>query len=82
MLIDLMPAMIRELLTASIMMVLRGALGVRSEEGQLAVTPHIPENRDYFMVENLWLDGVCYRIIYDKNGEHYYMGKGLTVIRY
>ena len=42
---------------------------------------HIPENWDYFMVENLWIDGVCYRIIYDKTGEHYHQGKGLTVTR-
>lgn len=62
-------------------LVLRGVLGIYSEEGQLIVTPHIPEDWDYFTVENLWLDGVCYRIRYDKTGEHYHLGKGLTVIR-
>jgi len=62
-------------------LVLRGVFGIHSEEGQLAVTPHIPEDWNYFMVENLWLDGECYRIIYDKTGEHYSMGKGLTIIR-
>lgn len=33
----------------------------------------------YFRVENLWLDGQKYRIVYDKDGTHYGLGTGLSV---
>ena len=52
-------------------LMLRGVLGIRVHQGKLKITPHIPADWDYFMVENLWIDGECYRICYDRTGRRY-----------
>lgn len=59
--------------------VLGGLLGIVSRDGQVTVSPRIPEEWDYFRVENLWICGNCYTITYDKTGERYGAGKGLQV---
>ncbi|MBE6700571.1 MAG: hypothetical protein E7582_01590 [Ruminococcaceae bacterium] len=61
--------------------VLRGVLGIKSNMGKLEVTPNIPENWDYFLVDNLWIDGVCYKVLYDKTGKRYGEGEGLKIIK-
>lgn len=44
--------------------VLGGLLGIESRDGKVTVSPKIPADWDYFKVDNLWIDGVCYRIDY------------------
>jgi len=60
--------------------VLGGLLGIKSENGVLSVNPHIPEEWEFFAVENLWIGEKCYQVTYDKNGNKYGLGKGLNVI--
>ena len=62
-------------------LVLRGVFGIHIDRGQLRVTPHIPADWDYFMVDNLWVDGMCYCITYDKTGQHYHRGAGLVITK-
>ena len=59
-----------------------GIAGLRpQEDGSIVVNPLIPDNQwDYFC-----LDGVNYRghvltIIWDKDGQHYHQGSGLTLL--
>lgn len=47
-------------------LVLSGLLGIDLVDGKPTVSPLIPENWDYFKVENLWLGGKRYRINYTK----------------
>ena len=60
--------------------VLGGLLGISTNEGKLSVTPLIPDDWDYFAVDNLVVNEKCYRIVYDKNGDRYGLGKGITVL--
>jgi len=60
--------------------VLHCLLGIKCEKGEVTVQPKIPDDWDYFMVENLWLAGKCYRVVFDKDGSHYGLGKGLQII--
>jgi hypothetical protein len=52
--------------------VLGGLLGIRSENGQISVTPHVPDEWDHFEVKNLWIGQKCYTITYerDEKGKH------------
>ncbi len=54
--------------------VLGGLLGIENKDGELSVTPHIPDSWDYFKVDNLWVGGESYRI-------DYAAGKGVTVTK-
>lgn len=54
--------------------VLGGLLGIRAEDGKVSVSPRIPENWDDFKVDNLWIDGACYRI-------EYTAGSGATITK-
>ena len=47
----------------------------------LELSPSIPENWDYFRVDNLNFKGEKYSIIYDKTGKKYNQGKGLKIIK-
>jgi len=60
-------------------LVIRGLLGVKCEDGKVTASPRIPEKWEYFRLENLWISGKCYEIIYDKFGTHYNKGKGLQI---
>lgn len=60
-------------------LVLSGLLGIGVENGTFIAAPLIPDSWDYFKVENLWLDGCKYRIVYDKDGTHYNLGTGLLI---
>lgn len=62
-------------------LLLRGIFGIHADMGTLTVTPHIPEDWDYFMVDNLWNDGVCYCVVYDRTGQHYGRGTGLVITK-
>ena len=63
-------------------LIITGIVGLRpQEDGSVVVNPLIPKDKwDYFC-----LDGVNYRghsltIIWDKNGQHYHQGTGLTLL--
>lgn len=58
-------------------LVLSGLLGIDARDGQLTVDPIIPEDWEYFCVTNLTERNIS--VVYDKNGEHYGMGKGLHI---
>ncbi len=60
-------------------LVLSGLLGIRVEEGQFVAEPLIPADWTYFRVEGLRLHGRTYGIYYDRDGERYHQGAGLTV---
>ena len=60
-------------------LVLSGLLGIHPKGDSFTVKPLIPDNWDYFKVENLWLHGKCFTITYDKDGSHYGKGAGLTI---
>ncbi|MBO5364034.1 MAG: hypothetical protein J6A56_01030 [Clostridia bacterium] len=60
--------------------VLGGLLGVSVKDGEVSVSPHIPEEWEHFAIDNLWLCGKCYKIFYDKTGTKYGHGKGITVL--
>ncbi len=47
-------------------LVISGLLGVHEENGQLAVTPNIPDNWDYFTLSNLSFRGKTYKISYKR----------------
>jgi hypothetical protein len=61
-------------------LVLSGVLGIDFCDGKIKVEPHIPDDWDYFKVENLWMNGICYTIIFDRDGSRYGCGKGLQII--
>lgn len=63
-------------------LVLSGLFGIDVSDGEFTVNPLIPDFWDYFMVENLWLNNKRYRIIYDKTGKHYNLGKGIIIKEY
>ena len=60
-------------------LVLGGLLGIDFVDGVLQVEPHVPQDWEYFKVENLWMGNKQYHIFFDRNGTRYGMGKGLTV---
>ena len=60
--------------------VLGGLLGIASKDGEVSAEPMIPDDWDYFRVDNLWICGKCYEIVYDKNGDRYGLGKGITIL--
>jgi hypothetical protein len=63
-------------------LILSGLLGIGVEDGRYTVSPLIPDAWDWFRVDNLWLEGKRYRVVYDKDGSHYGMGNGLFVKEY
>lgn len=59
-------------------LVLDGLLGIGADkDGNIRVDPLIPEDWDYFWVENVTVHGRLYRIVYDKDGSHYGTAAGL-----
>lgn len=62
-------------------LVLTGLLGiVPSLEDELEISPIVPDSWDYFAVNKLPYHGHELTILYDKNGDRYGKGKGLTVL--
>ena len=62
-------------------LILNGLLGIHPQSGDyLVLNPLIPDNWDYFMINNLSYHGHTLKILYDKNGSHYKEKlKGLNV---
>ena len=63
-------------------LILSGLFGIDVKDGKFICNPLIPDSWDYFLVENLYLNGQKYRIIYDKDGTHYGLGAGLQIKQY
>ncbi len=61
--------------------VLSHLLGIKISFGKLTVEPKIPDNWEYFAVDNLRMGDNTYKIIYDKNGNRYKLGIGLNIIK-
>ena len=49
------------------------------EDNKLIIDPLVPKSWDYFAVENLLYHGKDVSIVFDKTGDKYKVGKGLTV---
>lgn len=63
-------------------LVLSGLFGIDVKDGEVSVNPLIPEDWEYFKVENLYIGGKRYRITYDKFGTHYNFNKGIKIENY
>lgn len=61
-------------------LVLSGLLGIDVKNGKFVCDPLIPDDWNYFRVENLWLNGKQYTITFDRSGNHYGQGKGLNIM--
>ena len=59
--------------------VISGIAGVIYEKDELMLMPMIPEDWEWFRVENLHIRGEKYSVIYDKTGDKYNCGKGLMI---
>ena len=61
-------------------LVLSGLLGISEGANKtLSVIPDIPDDWDYFRVENLHFHGKQYHIYFDKTGKKYGKGSGLII---
>lgn len=59
--------------------ILSGVLGIGFDGDELKVNPCIPQEWEYFKVENLHAGGNTYTVVYDKSGEKYGCGKGVMI---
>ena len=59
--------------------VLNGLMGICPTEDGLTVNPIVPDNWDYFCVEDVRWQGKDITVVYDKTGEKYGRGIGLSV---
>ena len=48
-----------------------GLAGVRVQDGNVSFRPIIPDDWEYFSLDNLYIRGSRYRIVYDKTGKKY-----------
>lgn len=53
----------------------------KTEDGNLTASPTIPEEWDYFKLENLHVCGDTYTVFYDKTGEKYRKGCSLHLYK-
>ncbi|MBQ8550494.1 MAG: hypothetical protein IJ426_04055 [Clostridia bacterium] len=59
--------------------ILNGLLGIRPTAKGLTVDPIVPDEWDFFCVEDVRWQGRDVTVLYDKTGDKYGKGKGLTV---
>ena len=60
--------------------IISGIVGVKYESDKFEASPVIPEDWEYFKLENIYFRGNVYSVIYDKTGNKYNKGKGLQII--
>ncbi len=62
-------------------MIITGLVGVRpQEDNTLVVNPLIPEDTwDWFCLDNLPYHGRIVTVVWDKQGDRYHQGKGLSI---
>ncbi len=61
--------------------ILSGLFGISPEESSLDILPLIPDSWKYFCVENLYIRGQSYTVMYDESGEVYHQGAGFQIRR-
>ena len=63
-------------------LVITGIVGLRPQaDGSVVVNPLVPENTwTHFCLDNVSYHGDMLTIIYDKDGQNYHQGKGLTLL--
>ena len=63
-------------------LVITGLVGLRPQaDGSVVVNPLVPEGTwDYFCLDNVNYRGDVLTIIYDKDGQRYHQGKGLSLL--
>ena len=59
-------------------LVLSGLLGIEMRDGHLTIDPLIPDEWDYFCVENLTEKNLT--VLYDRTGSRYGLGAGLHIL--
>ena len=62
-------------------LVITGLIGVRPSEGnEVMIRPLVPAGKwDYFALDGVPYHGHFLTVVYDRTGEHYHRGAGLTV---
>ncbi len=60
-------------------LVISGTVGVNTDKEELSASPSIPNDWDFFCLENLEYRGRLYTVTYDKTCEKYKRGKGLVI---
>ncbi len=60
-------------------LVITGIVGVDPDADTLVVRPNIPEDWKYFKLSGLYFKGKTYTVTYDRTGEKYGLGQGITV---
>ncbi|MBO5454639.1 MAG: hypothetical protein J6A69_11870 [Clostridia bacterium] len=60
-------------------LIISGIAGIKYENDIFTVSPIIPDEWDYFKLENLHIKGKTYSVYYDKSGEKYNLGTGLII---
>ncbi len=60
-------------------LVISALTGIEFIGDDILFNPIIPDDWDYFKIENLYIRGNKYTIVYDKTGEQYGVGKGFFV---
>ncbi|MDA8763047.1 trehalase family glycosidase [Flavobacteriaceae bacterium] len=61
-------------------LVISDLLGLKPQiDGSIKIQPMIPENWDWFCIDRVLINGKEIRMVWDKYGDHYNIGKGLMV---
>lgn len=60
-------------------LILSGLLGIQIQNGAPTAQPLIPDDWNWFRVENLWVNGQRWQITFDRDGSHYGHGSGLVI---
>jgi hypothetical protein len=63
-------------------LIITGLIGLRPrEDNTIEVNPLLPENKwDWFCLDNVLYHGKILTILWDKNGDRYYQGKGFKIL--
>ena len=60
-------------------LILSGLLGIQIRDGVITAQPLIPDDWDWFRVENIFVDGQRWQITFDRDGSHYGEKCGLWI---
>jgi hypothetical protein len=61
-------------------LVISDLLGLKPQiDGSIKIQPLVPENWDWFCLDKVLSNGREIRVVWDKEGDHYNIGKGLMV---
>jgi len=61
-------------------LIITGLIGLRpSLDNEIVINPLVPDNWDWFCLDNILIKGKILTVVWDKDGKHYKKGKGLRV---